>query len=156
MVTNREPVTISVTEDYDALVPFFIANDLEFSEEEETPTDIVKCWRAEDARGDLAGGCVLARREGEFICDGIAVAPDLRASGLGKRLLRTLIDEVSARGGERLYLVARAPGFFAKNGFVAVGRSEAPNFFECFTCPQYGKTCFPEVMKLNVGACAFL
>ena len=25
----------------------------------------------------------------------------------------------------------------------------APNFFECLTCPQYGKNCHPEVMKLD-------
>jgi N-acetylglutamate synthase-like GNAT family acetyltransferase len=146
-----EDLRVSVTEDYEGLVPFFIENGLEFSEEDEVPTDIVKCWKAEDADGGLAGGCVLARREGEFICDGIAVAPPFRTGGLGKRLLDALIAEVRDRGGERLYLVARAPGFFARIGFIPVERAAAPNFFECFTCPQYGKTCFPEVMKLELG-----
>ena len=46
-----------------------------------------------------------------------------------------------------MYLVARAPGFFAKHGFKEVAREDAPNFFECFTCPQYGKTCHPQVMR---------
>ncbi|MDR1028110.1 MAG: GNAT family N-acetyltransferase [Clostridiales Family XIII bacterium] len=140
---------IAATEDYEGLVPFFIENGLEFSEEDETPTDIVKCWSAKDGRGVLVGGCVLARREGEFICDGIAVSPDFRAGGLGKRLLDVLVAEAAARGGAHVYLVARAPKFFAKYGFVAVERKDAPKFFECFTCPQYVKTCFPEVMKTN-------
>ena len=48
-----------------------------------------------------------------------------------------------------MYLVARAPEFFRKNGFVTIPREEAPNFFECLTCPQYGKTCHPEVMKIE-------
>ncbi|MDR1953269.1 MAG: GNAT family N-acetyltransferase [Clostridiales Family XIII bacterium] len=147
---NSDNIRISATEDYEGLVPFFIENELEFSEEDEVPTDIVKCWKAEDADGNLVGGCVLARREGEFICDGIAIAPQLRAGGLGKRLLDILIGEVGDRGGERLYLVAKAPGFFARIGFIPVERTSAPNFFECFTCPQYGKTCFPEVMKLEL------
>ncbi|MDR2156760.1 MAG: GNAT family N-acetyltransferase [Clostridiales Family XIII bacterium] len=150
-VLGVDRVGITETEDYEGLIPFFIENGLEFSEEDGTPTDIVKCWRAEDADGGLAGGCVLARREGEFICDGIAVAPAFRAGGLGRRLLGILIEEVRAEGGRRLYLVARAPGFFGKNGFVSVERKSAPNFFECFTCPQYGETCFPEVMKLDLG-----
>ncbi len=42
------------------------------------------------------------------------------------------------------------PEFFRKYGFETVAREEAPNFFECLTCPQYGKTCHPEVMKLDL------
>ncbi|MDR0851087.1 MAG: GNAT family N-acetyltransferase [Clostridiales Family XIII bacterium] len=144
-------ITISVTEDYESLIPFFIENELEFSEADETPTDIVKCWKAEDAEGRLIGGCVLARRDGEFICDGIATDPSYRGAGLGKELIELLLSEVKAQGGESLYLVARAPGFFAKNGFTAIPREGAPNFFECFTCPQYQKTCFPEVMRYIIG-----
>ena len=34
---------ISETEDYEKLVPFFIENELEFSEDEPVPTDLVKC-----------------------------------------------------------------------------------------------------------------
>ena len=34
-------INITPTEDYQSLVPFFIENELEFSEDEPTPTDIV-------------------------------------------------------------------------------------------------------------------
>jgi GNAT superfamily N-acetyltransferase len=98
----------------------------------------------------LVGACILARREGEFICDGIAVDPGYRKSNLGKQLLDTLLKEAKSRGADKVFLVARAPGFFAKAGFLPVQRKEAPEFFECFTCPQYGKTCHPEVMRLNL------
>ena len=64
---------IAETKDYDRLVPMFIANRLEFSEDEPVPTDIVKCWQLTDEAGNLQGGAVLALREGEFIVDGIAV-----------------------------------------------------------------------------------
>ncbi len=143
-------IEIRTTDDYEKLVPFFIENELEFSEEDPVPTDIVRCWEAvEEDR--LIGGFVLARREGEFICDGIAVDEDYRKQELGRALLRLGIRETLERGGKRMYLVARAPGFFAREGFTAVSRDEAPNFFECLTCPQYGVSCHPEVMVKELG-----
>lgn len=142
-------VKIRETENYDRLVEMFVRHELEFSEEDEVPTDLVKCWEAVD--GDsLVGGAVLAIRENEYILDGISVEDEYRSTGLGKQLLETVIGEVKARDGDKLFLVARAPGFFSKSGFAILKREEAPNFFECFTCPQYMKTCFPEVMMLHI------
>ena len=143
---------IRETEDYEKLVPFFIEDELEFTEEdaEEVPTDLVKCWEIVDADGSLVGGFVLAQREGEYICDGIAIDETLRGTGLGSELLKLGLEETTGRGGERMYLVARAPEFFRKSGFVTVPRQEAPNFFECLTCPQYGVSCHPEVMRIDI------
>ena len=136
------------------LVRFFIENGLEFSENEEIMTDLVKCWKAEAVEagapaGKLVGGCTLAMREGRYICDGIATDPSVRGLGVGKRLLLTMLDEVRAMDGSALYLVARAPGFFTKYGFMSISRDAAPTFFECFSCSQYGKTCHPEVMRFD-------
>ena len=149
---NHTDYIISETEDYEKLVPFFIENELEFTEEdaEEVPTDVVKCWQITDADGRLVGGFVLALREGEYICDGIAIDDSLRGTGLGSQLLKLGLEETVKRGGERMFLVARAPEFFRRNGFVTVPRQEAPNFFECLTCPQYGISCHPEVMRFDI------
>ena len=143
---------INETEEYEKLVSFFIENELEFTEEdaEEVPTDLVKCWQITDEGNNLLGAFVLAKREGEFICDGIAIDEELRGTGLGTKLLRLGLDETIRLGGTRMYLVARAPEFFRKNGFVTVPRQEAPNFFECLTCPQYGVSCHPEVMRIEL------
>lgn len=143
---------ISETEEYEKLVSFFIENELEFTEEdaEEVPTDLVKCWEITDEGNNLLGAFVLAKREGEFICDGIAIEEELRGTGLGTKLLRLGLEETIKLGGTRMYLVARAPEFFRKNGFVTVPRQEAPNFFECLTCPQYGVSCHPEVMRIEI------
>ncbi len=141
---------ITETKAYDLLVPLFIANRLEFSEDEPVPTDIVKCWQLTGEDGSLQGGAVLALREGQFIVDGIAVNEPYRKTGAGRRLLDCIIDETASRGGSSIFLVARAPGFFRKSGFVTIGRDEAPQFFECFTCPQYGTECRPEVMRLQL------
>ena len=143
---------IQETEDYEKLVPFFIRNELEFTEEdaEEVSTDLVKCWQVTDEAGRLVGAFVLALREGEYICDGIAIEEDLRGTGLGSLLLNKGLEETIQQGGKRMFLVARAPEFFRRNGFVTVPREEAPNFFECLTCPQYGVSCHPEVMRIDL------
>ena len=143
---------INETDEYEKLVSFFIENELEFTEEdaEEVPTDLVKCWQITDEGNNLLGAFVLAKREGEFICDGIAIDEELRGTGLGTKLLRLGLEETIKLGGTRMYLVARAPEFFRKNGFVTVPRQEAPNFFECLTCPQYGVSCHPEVMRIEL------
>ena len=143
---------INETDEYEKLVSFFIENELEFTEEdaEEVPTDLVKCWQITDEDDNLLGAFVPAKREGEFICDGIAIDEELRGTGLGTKLLRLGLEETIKLGGTRMYLVARAPEFFRKNGFVTVPRQEAPNFFECLTCPQYGVSCHPEVMRIEL------
>ena len=35
-------------------------------------------------------------------------------------------------------------------GFEEVEADRAPLFFECATCPQYQKTCHPEIMRLEI------
>lgn len=157
---DLENISITVTQDYDRLVELFVKNDLEFSVNDDVPTDLVTLWKAQKIVPDpsqcnsyiglLIGGCVLALRQGEYIIDGIAVEPEFRAAQLGKKLLDLAIAEVKERGGKQLFLVARAPEFFRKQGFTTIERKDAPNFFECLTCPQYGKDCFPEVMKLEI------
>lgn len=144
---------LTETEDYVELRDFFIENELEVSEEEPVPTDAVKSWRLADENGEsekLVGGITLAKREGEFIIDGIAVDQAYRKHKLGGVLLDKAVDTVKSLSGERIYLVARAPGFFRTKGFETVPREEAPTFFECLTCPQYGVNCHPEVMKLDL------
>lgn len=89
-------------------------------------------------------------REGKYIIDGIAVDPAMRKFGLGRLLINKAKEEVLSRGGDALYLVARAPEFFRRLGFETIPADNAPNFFECKYCPQYGKECHPEIMKLDL------
>jgi amino-acid N-acetyltransferase len=140
--------TISETDDYDRLVEMFIRHDLEFSFDEPLPTNLVKCWKAEDEKGRLISGCVLAMRGGEYIIDGISTEPEYRKEKIGGKLLKLALDEAKARGGKEVYLVAKAPGFFKKHDFKEIEATSVPDLFDCLSCPQYRKTCFPEVMKL--------
>ena len=139
------------TDEYERLVQFFVENELEFDGDEEVDTDILKSYKIEnEADGTLIGGAVLAKREGKYICDGIAVNPEYRKEGIGNILLNQLIKDVKDYGGDSIYLVARAPEFFRKFGFDEIEPKLAPNFFECKYCPQYMKTCFPEIMKYQL------
>lgn len=139
---------ISVTDEYERLVEMFIRHDLEFSFDEPLPTDLVKCWKAEDPDGKLISGCVLAMRGGEYIIDGIATEPEYRKEKIGGKLLQLALEEAKNRGGTQVYLVAKAPGFFRKHGFQQIEAAEVPDLFDCYSCPQFRKTCFPEVMRL--------
>ncbi len=137
------------TDEYETLVKFFVENGLEFDGDEEVDTDILHCYKI--VHGDeehLVGGVVLAKREGRFIIDGIAVEKIYRKMKIGKILLEKVLEVVKEEyGGKELYLVARAPGFFKENGFEVVNPDDAPNFFECKYCPQYKVSCYPEIMK---------
>lgn len=146
----RPILTLTRTDEYDRLVKFFVENELEFDGDEEVDTDIVQCFKMVDPADNLIAAAVLAKREGEYIIDGIAVDPAYRKFGLGKVLLEKLKSEVKRLGGDSIAIVARAPEFFRKNDFDRVNPDSAPNFFECKQCPQYLKNCFPEVMRLKI------
>lgn len=144
-----EDIQIREFFDMKSLDGFFAANDLEFSEEHPVETDRVKSWAILEDEAIVAG-IALALRQGEYIIDGIAVREKYRKEHLGEKLLSLAVDEVKNLGGKRIYLVAKALGFFRKNGFLTVPRESAPNFFECLTCDRCGVTCHPEVMLLEV------
>ena len=139
------------TDEYERLVKFFVEQGLEFNGDEEVDTDIIRCYKVTHGNEDhLVGGFVIAKREGKYIIDGIAVEPIYRKMQIGKIMLEKAVKVVKELGGNRIYLVARAPGFFRKYGFVSIEPEDSPNFFECKQCPQFQKTCHPEVMKLEM------
>ncbi len=146
------PVRMESTDDYEELKEFFIKNELEYDEDDERP-DIVKMWRMTHGQGELkalVGGAVLTMKDGEYCIEGIAIDRIYRKFGLGKILMKKALDEVRSRGGNRVVLLARAPGFYRKLGFRSIPKEESPIKFDCFTCPQNGKDCFPELMVMDL------
>jgi len=141
--------TLTQTDDHEELINFFIENELEVPDEDPVPTYYVKCWKIAD-ENKLVGAIALAKREGEFIIDGIAVDAGYRKKNLGKLLLDKAIEETRKASGTCIYLVARTPGFFKRQGFIEISKETAPNFFECLDCPQFEKSCYPEIMKLSL------
>ena len=140
---------VSATEDYSPLMDLFLRNEVEVSIEE-LPT-IIKAWRVTvGEKNQLIGGVSLAKRQGEFVINGIAIEPEYRDHKIGKILLEKAVEEVRALGGPKILLVARAPGFFKKSGFVETEDPEAMKLFHCEGCSQLNVSCHPEILELEL------
>ena len=138
------------TNEYDRLMDFFLENDLEYDDEEEAVSGIVKAYKLVDQDDNLFGGAFLSKRKGEFIINGIAVDESLRSKGIGGLLLNLILEDIKSLGGNTIYLAAKVPAFYYKNGFEPVDPDSSPIDFGCIDCPQYNKTCHPEVMKRRI------
>ncbi|WP_312651294.1 GNAT family N-acetyltransferase [Aminipila sp.] len=142
---------MSQTEDYEALKKLYIKNDLELDPNDPMPDGVIKNWKITHGEEEyLAAGLTLAKYKDEYVIDGIAVEPEYRKMKIGKIILEKAVSEVKALGGRKIFLVARAPEFFRKQGFVTIDKEEAPKVFDCLTCPQFGTKCHPEVMRLDL------
>ena len=72
----------------------------------------------------LAIGCGRYVVHDDYIKVGrMAVLPEYRDSGIGRRILEFLVDAARARGFRRVILHAQltAEGFYLKNGFTPIG-----------------------------------
>jgi amino-acid N-acetyltransferase len=55
----------------------------------------------------------------------VAVAPDHRSQGIGRRIVRQLLDRLASRGLREFYLLTiDAEGYFKKRGFKTIDRDE--------------------------------
>lgn len=143
---NAREVRVIETGRYMELVPLFKESGLEIHIEGDAPPSMVTCWRAEDEEGHLVGGVSIEYKGGEFVIGDIAVKENLRGQDIGTLLIDTAMRRIKAVGGERIYLVAKAPKFFEKFGFTYLTPEEAPDIFNCKTCDQLGVSCHPEFM----------
>ena len=69
----------------------------------------------------------------------LAVAPEFRSSGLGRRLVEALIAKARADGFEQICALTLADGFFSRMGFATVDRWAIPPkiWHECIYCPKF-------------------
>ncbi|MDI9471716.1 MAG: GNAT family N-acetyltransferase [Tissierellia bacterium] len=135
---------ITTTKQQEAVDALFLDQGLEMGNE---PVDrnIQKIWiDMED--GELVGAATLGLREGHWVVDGIAVLPAYRKSKRGSRLLQKVVDEARNRGAARIWLVAKSPGFFEKEGFSYTDAEHSPPVFGCSHCDIRDITCHPRWM----------
>lgn len=83
-------------------------------------------WLAESG-GAIVGGLVLVPSDGFMLLANVAVHPDQRGTGLGRRLLRLAESEAAARGYAELRLTSHAAmpetiALYARNGWQETGR----------------------------------
>ena len=83
-------------------------------------------WVAE-AEGRILGGLVLIPRDGFMLLANVAVHPDGRGTGLGRRLLQLAETEAVALGYGEMRLnthaeMAETVALYARNGWTETGR----------------------------------
>ena len=78
--------------------------------------------------GDLLGFCGVSGQEIEMLF----MAPSARGRGIGKRLLRTAVEDFGARTLDVNEQNTPARGFYEHEGFEVVGRSETDSMGDPF------------------------
>ena len=99
--------------------------------------------------GALLGAATVSRRFGRLVLDYVAVWPEFRVMGLGRRLVEACADYAREQGAALLWLAARTPGFFRALGAAETGGTELLG--ECIGCPDYGKDCRPVEMVIRIS-----
>jgi len=101
-----------------------------FIEEQQVPEEIemdaedAHAFHALAAQGGKAVGCGRFVAHGDYVKIGrMAVLPELRNHGTGRRILEFLMQTARQRGYQRAVLHAQlsAEGFYLKNGYTPVG-----------------------------------
>ncbi len=81
----------------------------------------------------------------------LAVAPEFRSTGLGKRLVEALVAKARADGYKQICALTLVEGFFSRLGFVTVDRWAIPPkiWHECIYCPKFD-ACDEVTMLMNL------
>lgn len=113
------------TSDLDDVVPLLAAEGLPV---DDIAADGVHLWVARDDKDGAPVGCVGLERHGDSgLLRSLAVAPPLRGTGLGARLLARAEQAAHEGGVTSLYLLTTGDGaFFARHGFSAKDRAAVP------------------------------
>lgn len=96
----------------------------------------------------LLGAATVSRRYGRLILDYIAVWPEARGRGLGRKLAEACLRYAAEEGEAALWLAARNASFFRAMGARETGGREL--LADCRTCPDYETVCRPMEMKFAV------
>jgi amino-acid N-acetyltransferase len=114
-------ISAAAVEDLPAIKDILLANQL--------PTEGVDDhWKtfviARD--GDRIVGCGGAEAyQFAALIRSVAVVPDYRSQGLGRRIVRQLLDRLASRGLREFYLLTTtAEAYFKKRGFKTIDRDE--------------------------------
>ena len=86
-------------------------------------------------------GCMAVRDFGNDLLEvrSLAIQPDLRKSGIGRKLVEKAIARLDAeRGTYRLFALTLQPGFFERLNFKLVEKELFPEkiWADCVHCPK--------------------
>ncbi len=138
--------TIKEFSNHDELVDFYISRGIEFSEDKKYFHPPVFSYIAE-IDNNFVGAITICKENNDFILDEVAVIKEKENQGICTALVNTAINRIKQEYEDsKFYLVAKNPEVFKSMGFNVIQRDEAPSFSECFSCPDFQKKCFPEIM----------
>ncbi len=98
--------------------------------------DIVVC----EDKDDITGVCALhIMWEDLAEIRTLAVRPEAQGAGVGKRLVKSCIDEARKLGIKKVFALTYHPGFFKKIGFREIDKAKLPQkiWGECMRCPKF-------------------
>ncbi|MCS6952845.1 MAG: N-acetyltransferase [Bryobacterales bacterium] len=109
---------------------------------------LVACW---DGR---VVGCGALHFYGPLSAEirSLAVRPEFKGSGVGRRLVQALEEEAREHGLRAVFAFTYVPGFFSKLGFEEVERDRLPAkvWKDCLRCPKF--YCCDEIAMQKVLA----
>ena len=136
------------TMDYYPLSELFHNSGLEVVIENEPKPGTLKMWRCEDEEtNELLGAAVLRFKNDCYVLEDLAVAEHVRRTGIGLRLMNTVLDEAKARGAKEIWGCAKVPEYYLTKGWMEMDRATSPEVSNCQSCHQFNKTCFPCIIK---------
>ena len=142
----NEEIRLREETDHAAFTELYRASRLEI--EEGWENDCRPVFSVSARQGDdLLGAATVSRRFERLVLDYVAVRPEFRVKGLGRRLVEVCTCYARKQGEEKLWLAARTPGFFRAIGAAETGGTELIG--ECLGCPDYGKECHPVEMVIK-------
>lgn len=99
-------------------------------------------------------GCMAVRDFGGDLLEvrSLAIKPDLRKSGIGRKLLEKAIARLDEeRGDYRLFALTLQPGFFERLNFAIVEKELFPEkiWADCSRCPK--RECCDEIAVIYNG-----
>jgi len=91
--------------------------------------------------GEEIAGCVALRCEDETLAEvrTLCVAPAWRGKGVGRALVKALLEEARRLGVKRVYALTNQEPFFQRLGFVGIDRAALPRkvWRDCVKCPKF-------------------
>jgi amino-acid N-acetyltransferase len=81
----------------------------------------------------------------------LAVDESRHKKGMGAALIKSCVEEARSLGIPRIFCLTYKPGFFQKQGFNLVEKTELPRkiWAECYSCPKF-PDCDEVALVLNV------